>query len=49
METPGEVVDFWGDLSASRLTEADIKKVLKLRTDFKIEIINSLPASQSRD
>ena len=37
-----------GDLSGSKLTEFEIKKVLKLRSDFKVETINTLPALQSR-
>lgn len=37
-----------GDLSGSRLTEIEIKKILKLRSDFKVEVINSLPAFQAR-
>lgn len=36
-----------GDLSGSKLTEVEIKKVLKLRSDFKVETINTLPAFQS--
>lgn len=37
-----------GDLSGSKLAEIEIKKILKLRSDFKVEVINSLPAFHSR-
>ena len=45
LESPGEVLDYWGENSASmmwRLAPSEVKRVLKLRQDFMEEDVDEL-------
>ncbi len=41
MESPSEVLDYWNDL-LERLSEIEIKRVLSLRSDFRVADVNAL-------
>ena len=44
LETPAEVLDYWGDDAMMwRLTPFEVKRVLKLRTEFDLAAVDALP------